>query len=198
MCHPCPVRTTPSGTTPTAPTTPSGTTPSGTTPTGTTSTTDPRCGIEPVWGTTAPTAPFVVVDRAELCRGDALEVRWEVLEAMTASSFVAVGEAGGSAESWALSSVHAFASAGEHRFEHLPRSCALEVRVYEEGSVVVGASAPFAVDCDGPDARIWTDSASYAVGDPIQISWFDADGWPLDWLAVLPLGAADDGYVAFE
>ena len=54
------------------------------------------------------------------------------------------------------------------------------------------------MDCDGPDTVLETDQPEYAVGDPIQLTWQDAPGWPLDVITVAAAGSPDDEYFGFD
>lgn len=60
----------------------------------------------------------------------------------------------------------------------------------------VASRSPFWLYAPGTPTRVTTSKASYAVGEPIDVSWANAPGMRWDWLAVYAPGSSDSGPVA--
>lgn len=114
------------------------------------------------------------------------------------SSALALAEHGAPPEDWAFTRWQGQIYEGSAQFDHLPRSCALEVRFQISDSEVASASLPVSVDCAGPEASLWTDRPFYPSGVPIEIRWVDAEGWREDWVAIAHADAPDGDAIAYD
>ncbi|MBF8291002.1 MAG: hypothetical protein HW391_1970 [Chloroflexi bacterium] len=63
--------------------------------------------------------------------------------------------------------------------------------VLVSGGAIVGGRSRFDAYPVGTKPTIRTDKSTYAVGEPILVSWTAAPGWKWDWLAVTRRGAGN-------
>ncbi len=140
----------------------------------------------------------LTTDALDYSRGETLTANWSGASPLTAFSFIAIADTDQPDGEWNFGEVIGFASSGEYTWDHIPQGCDLEIRVYRTEGEVLLRSAPFDVDCGVRDATISTDSPTYFVGDDIEISWTNAAGYGLDWLATATTGSPDSSYLDFS